>query len=153
MIPKLPDELKGKIMGKAGGNLENQRAWTPEEINWTIELRKKGFSAKEIAISLDRTLPSVKLKLKRLTIKERTYNKDHIEEKYKLNKEFLEIIKPKTILDLYAGKESYYKDYNVVSNDIEPETNTLYHEDALKLICKLYSENNKYDLIDLDPFR
>lgn len=92
------------------------------------------------------------MKLKRITKTDRTYNQDHIKEKYRINEDFLTEIQPKTVLDLYSGNESFYKNYDVTTNDIDKNTNADYHEDALKLICKLYYENKKYDLIDLDPY-
>ena len=69
-----------------------------------------------------------------------------------MNDDFLTHINPKTILDLYCGEKNFYKDYNVTSNDINPSVNATYNEDALKLICRLYYEGKKYDLIDLDPY-
>lgn len=151
-IPILPDKYKGKMLGYAGGNLERQRQWTADEINWCTDLKIKGYTAKEIAKSTNRTVPSVKLKLKRLTKNNKTYNKDHIIEKYLLNREFLKEIKPKTVLDLYAGKKSFYNNYDAITNDIDLSADTNYHIDALKLLCKLYYENKQFDLIDLDPY-
>lgn len=151
-VPKMPKEYKGKYTGKAGGNLTQQRQWTDEEIKWVKNLKKAGYNVEDIANSIDRSIVSLSLKLKRLTKKNYTYNQDHVIEKYQLNDDFLKELQPKSILDLYSGKETYYKNYNVTSNDIKKDAKTNYHQDALKLICKLYSENKKYDLIDLDPF-
>lgn len=61
-------------------------------------------------------------------------------------------INPKTILDLYCGTKSFYKELGATTNDINKSIESDYHEDAFKLICKLYCEGKKYDLIDLDPF-
>lgn len=115
-------------------------------------LIKDGYTAKEIAISLGRSETSVSIKIKRIGKKQNTYNQNHIVEKVELNKAFLEEIKPKNILDLYCGSPSFYRNENVTTNDIDKSVPADYHNDAFKLICKLYYENKKYDLIDLDPF-
>ena len=151
-IPKIPNEYLGEYGKNCGYTTTNPRKWTKEEIKWAVDLKAKAFSTKEIAISLDRSETSVSIKMKRLGKKINTYNKNHIEEKYELNNLFLEVIKPKNILDLYCGTNSYYKNYNVTTNDINKNIKADYNEDAFKLLCKLYYENKKYDLIDLDPF-
>lgn len=151
-IPKMPQEYYGSYGKNCGYTKNNPRKWTNEEIEWAKKLKNDGYSNKQIAASLDRGETSVSIKMKRLGKKGNTYNNKHIEEKYELNKMFLEEIKPKTILDLYCGENSYYKDYNVTTNDIDKNIKADYHEDALKLLGKLYYENKKYDLIDLDPF-
>lgn len=64
-------------------------------------------------------------------------------------------MKPKKILDVYCGKKSYWRTNTtskVVTNDKDIEIVADYHMDALKFLCLQYIENNKYDLIDLDPF-
>lgn len=55
-------------------------------------------------------------------------------------------------MDLFCGVKNFYSDYDNTTNDINEEIPADYHNEALKTICKLYSENKKYDLIDLDPF-
>jgi len=151
-IPPIPKEYIGEEQKGCGYTDTTPRVWTDKEIEWTKQLLSDGYTVKEIAKSLDRSETSVSIKVKRLNKKNNTYNKGHIEEKYKLNDLFLKEIKPKTILDLYCGTRSFYKQYNATTNDINKEIDADYHEDAFKLICKLYSENKKYDLIDLDPF-
>lgn len=151
-IPIIPCEYKGEYNKSCGYTTTKPRKWTKEEIEWTKKLINEGYSNKEIALSLDRSETSVSIKVKRLSKKQNTYNHKHVEEKYKLNTMFLEEIKPKTILDLYCGVNSFYKDLNTTTNDIDKNIEAEYHEDAFKLICKLYYENKKYDLIDLDPF-
>lgn len=127
--------------------------WTNEDIKLLNELKEKGYAIKDIANILNRTEVSISIKLKRLKKKNNTYNVDHIEEKYKINNEFIEELQPKTMLDLYSGGvQKHYKNIKITTNDINKEFNTDYNMDALKLICKLYSENKKYDYIDLDPF-
>lgn len=151
-IPKIPETFKGKT-GKGCGYTKTQpRQWTQDEITWLKKLVKQGYSKKEIAISLGRTETSIRIKLKRISKTENNYNNKHIEEKYKLNELFLEEIKPATILDLYCGTNNFYKKYKATTNDINKNIKSDYNEDALKLLCRLYYENKKYDMIDLDPF-
>lgn len=155
-IPIIPNEYLGVHNKSCGYTTTTPRKWTKEEIEWTKKLIEEGYSNKEIAVSLNRSETSVSIKVKRLGKKQNTYNQKHIEEKYKLNALFVEEIKPKTILDLYCGINSYYtsfaKPLKVITNDIDKNIKADYHEDAFKLICKLYYENQKYDLVDLDPF-
>lgn len=151
-IPKLPDEYKGDYNKGCGYTETVPRKWTDKEIEFLKELKAQGYSNKDIAVSLDRSETSISIKLKRLGKKQDTYNKRHIAEKYELNNAFLDTLKPKTILDLYCGTKSFYKPFNAVTNDIDEAIPADYHADAFKLICKLYSEGQKFDLIDLDPF-
>lgn len=137
-IPMIPIEYIGDYTTNCG---------------YTTTTPRKGYSNKEIAVSLNRSETSVSIKVKRLGKKQNTYNQKHVEEKYELNNAFLNELKPTTILDLYCGVNSVYKkNYNATTNDISKDIEADYHEDAFKLICKLYYENKKYDLIDLDPF-
>lgn len=151
-IPIIPVEYIGKYQNSGGYTTTKPRVWTNKEIEWIKNLKEQGYNNKEIAQSIGRSETSVSIKIKRLGKKENTYNKDHIEEKYELNKEFLKTIQPKTILDLYCGTKSYYSNYGAVTNDIDKNIPARYHEEAHKLICKLFYEGNKYDLIDLDPY-
>lgn len=151
-IPIIPEEYKGEHGTNCGYTITTPRKWTEKEIEWTKKLLKEGYTTKEIAISLDRSETSVSIKVKRLSKKQNTYNQNHLAEKNQLNKTFFEIIKPKNVLDLYCGAPSFYKGDNITTNDINPAIPANYHEDAFKLICKLYYEGKKYDLIDLDPF-
>ncbi len=152
-IPIIPSEYIGDYTTNCGYTTTTPRKWTIKEIEWTKKLLEQGYSNKEIAISLNRSETSVSIKVKRLGKKQNTYNQKHVEEKYELNHAFLNELEPKTVLDLYCGVKSFYKEkYNATTNDILQDIEADYHEDAFKLICKLYSENKKYDLIDLDPF-
>lgn len=126
------------------------RKWQESDIENLIQLKNSGLDNSTIANKLKRSDVSIQIKLKRLTKKQDTYNKKHRELKYTLNKKFIDIINPKTILDVYAGETSYYN--NAVTNDINQEFNTTYNYDAQKLLCKLFVEDKKFDLIDLDPF-
>lgn len=128
------------------------RKWTDKDIEELKKLKSENYSIKEIAKKLDRSEVAISIKLKRLNKKNNRYNIGHIEEKKLINKEFIEDLKPKNILDLYAGDETIYDKKITTSNDIRKEANTDYHKNSLKLLCELYAQNKKYDYIDLDPF-
>ncbi|WP_380570391.1 hypothetical protein [Staphylococcus hyicus] len=152
------------------GNLEEQgvkteftksapRKWTKEEEEWIVEKKLKGHSVSEIAKALNRTEVSISIKLKRLKkrTETNTYNEHHLEEKYGMNSKVAsELPKNAKVLDLFCGVNSYwkntYKDFKVTTNDKDNSIDADYNMDAHKLICKLYSESQKYDFIDLDPF-
>ena len=152
MIPKMPDEYKGKMMTGCGYTDTQPRQWNSLEIAWLESMRADGYTVKEIAKSMGRSESSISLKCRRLHKSKNTYGQKHIEEKYSLNQQFLEEIKPKTVLDAYCGSKSFYKDYDVITNDIDEKIEADFHCDAFKLMCHLYSYNDKFDLIDLDPF-
>ena len=142
-IPKMPEEYKGEYKTGCGYTETAPRKWTDKEIEFLKELKAQGYNNKDIAHSLDRSETSISIKLKRLGKTQGTYNKGHIAEKYGLNIAFLNVVKPKTILDLFCGEKSYYKPLNVVTNDIDKDIPADYHADAFKLICRLYSEGAK----------
>jgi len=129
------------------------KKWTREEEEKLLHLKKQK-SIKEIAFILDRSEVSVSIKYKRLNKKNKTYNEKHLEEKNKLNEDFLKIIKPKTILDVFSGEKSFYTDkcQYITTNDINKDFKTHYNMDYLSFLSLMYSNNKKYDLIDLDPF-
>lgn len=153
--PVMPGEYKEKVNdGLGGGNLTKPRKWTSKEVEWMNAQLSAGFSRSEVAEAMGRTEVSVSIKLKRLSKTKRSYNSKHIDEKYECNRKFLDLLQPTSILDVYAGKK-FYKDYpckTLITNDIDPEMPTDYHEDALKFMCMMYLQNQKFDLIDLDPF-
>ena len=153
-IPKMAEEYKGKITKNGGYTTSAPREWTEKEIEWVQELLKAGYSNKEIAQSVDRTLTSVAIKVKRLGKKDNTYNAKHVQEKYALNDEFLKLIQPKSVLDLYCGEKAFYNGLveHVVTNDKNKEIVADHNRDALELICYLYSLGCGYDVVDLDPF-
>tara|TARA_R100001163_G_C5060508_1_gene197316 strand:+ start:1414 stop:2115 length:702 start_codon:yes stop_codon:yes gene_type:complete len=131
------------------------RPWTKQDIADLNDLKKKNIHTKTIAYILDRSEVAVQIKWKRLNKTNNTYNEKHIKEKYRTNEDFLEIIKPKTVLDLYAGEKSFYLTQGgmmIITNDIEKEYYNSYRNDALKTLCLLYYQNEKFDLVDLDPF-
>ena len=150
--PHLKDEYKGEVLYKNIYHKSASRRWTEKEEQYLLYLLKKGYSVKEISEALNRTEVSVDMKRKRLRQQKGNYNPYHFLEKRDINEKFLEHIRPKSVLDLYCGKNTVYDNYNVTKNDINSSINSDYHMDALKCICKLYSMGKKYDLIDLDPF-
>lgn len=153
-IPKMPDEYKGKTTKGCGYTKNAPREWTEQEIQWVLSLLEKGYKRKEIALSIDRSETSTGIKIKRLSKKDNTYNENHIQEKYEINQLFLDHIKPNVVLDVYAGAKSFYFDKcTVIANDINPAADVPYHYDALKFCClKYFNNQNKYDVVDLDPF-
>lgn len=153
-IPIMPPEYKGEQKKSCGYTKTTPRAWNSLEVAWLMSMIEDGFTVKEIAKSMDRSETSISIKKKRLTKTNRTYNAKHIEEKYAVNQLFLDEIKPKTVLDLYCGTEHFYdsKVSDVITNDIDENIDAHFHVDAFKLLCHLYSHNDKFDLIDLDPF-
>lgn len=128
---------------------------TDEEIEQLKEDKKCWLSLKDIAEKHWRSEVSISIKLKRLWKKNWNYNKDHIEDKYNTNRLFMEMIKPKEVLDLYCWENMRWSnncDGNVYANDKNESINCEYHEDAERLINKLWLDGDKFDLIDLDPY-
>ena len=128
----------------------NPRKWTDENIKELLDL-KKTKSVKEIAAILDRTETSIRLKLKRLKKINDTYNDKHREDKYIINRLFLNEILPESILDVYAGN-SYYKKttrIKVIDNDLNGEF-TDFKLDAFDFLYNF--RKKKFDLVDLDPY-
>lgn len=152
-VPKMPNEYKGDYKKSGGYTKSSPREWTPLEIEWVKELLEKGFTNKEIAESVDRTVTSVSIKTKRLSKQSRTYNAGHLDDKYQTNLEFLEHISPTKCIDVFAGQKSFYTEHcTVVSNDKNWDCETDYHLDALKFCCLMYELGEKADVVDLDPF-
>jgi hypothetical protein len=151
----LPKEYYGEYLSGNKYIISTPRKWTKKEEDWVIMLKNKGVKNKDIAKYVDRNLVQVSIKIKRLNkANGETCNEKHREYKYKYNTMFLDLIKPKSVLDLYSGELSFYhgKVDTLVTNDKNKLFNCDYNEDANKLVCKLYYENNKYDLVDIDPF-
>ena len=152
-IPKMPDEYKGEIKKSGGYTKTEPREWTQPELEWVQKLSEQGFTSKEIAESTGRSATSVSIKIKRLGKKDGSYNADHVAEKYQVNKDFLEKVKPKSVLDCYCGTKNFYSENcNSTTNDINENIPAQHHMDALKFVCMKYSEGEKYDLVDLDPY-
>jgi len=150
----LPKDYMGEELKNGGYTKNTPRKWTKEEIDWLQMLIKEKFSNKQIADFLYRKQVSVQIKRKRLKKSDgETYNEAHREDKYLHNEMFLNVIKPKLVLDLFSG-ESFYegKVSELYTNDIDSKYVTYFTERAEKLVHKLYYENWKFDLIDIDPF-
>lgn len=149
----LPDKHKGLHTKKTYLTKNQPRRWTEKEIEHIQYLKKLGFNNDYIAQCVDRDNVSVQIKLKRLNKKNESYNKKHIQDKYNTNQKFIDIIKPQSVLDLYAGS-SWYKDKvkYLTTNDKNTKYKTTYNEDAARLISLLYYHKKKYDIVDLDSF-
>lgn len=149
----LDDKHKGNYTKKTHLTKYTPRQWTDFEIDHALKLKSMGFNYEYISVCLDREITSVSIKLKRMSKQNDSYNHKHREDKYLLNEEFLKIIKPKSVLDLYAANSWYIgKVNNLTTNDKDKRFNTNYNEDASKLLAKLYYENKRFDIIDLDPY-
>ena len=154
-VPMMPDEYKGNVGKGCGYTLSKPREWTDDEIAWIQQMKADGYTNEEIGKSTGRTAVSIQIKLKRLGKRQDTYNEHHLRDKYQCNVEFYEQQKPQTILDLYCGVKSYWRNNttaNVTTNDQDADITADYHERAEMLIHKLYYEGNRYDMIDLDPY-
>lgn len=151
----MPSEYKGEYTKNGGLTKFQPRKWTEKEIEWVNMLKAKGLNTKQIAECIDRDITQVSIKIKRLGKKSMTYNQGHFEEKFAVNYDFVKEIKPKSVLDVFAGYGSVYKKLNcnnVVSNDKNEKSNTEYHLEALDFVCQMYIDKRKFDLVDLDPF-
>lgn len=153
--PKMPDELISNTRsGYGGGHLTSARTWTNDEVKWMQDRLAEGFSRVEVAEAMGRSEVSISIKLKRLKKTDNSYNEKHLDDKYACNDEFIKLIKPKSLLDVYAGNK-FYSRYDISeyrTNDIDTEKDVDRHDDALVCVCKHYIAGRKYDIIDLDPF-
>jgi hypothetical protein len=151
---QLPIEFIGKTNNSGGYTLSKPRVWTENEIDWVLARKNEGFSLSEIAKACGRTEVSVSIKYKRLTKKNDTYNEKNRFLKYATNQEFLNLIQPNSVLDVYAG-DSWYRSADVeklITNDVDALFDNCFSMDAFKLLCSLYVENSTFDLVDLDPY-
>lgn len=154
-IPMMPDAFKGREGKGCGYTKSKPREWTEQEIAWIQKMRAEGFSNEEIGKSTGRTTVSIQIKLKRIGKTTGTYNQQHLQDKYQCNKEYYNLLKPSTILDLFCGVNSYWRNNTtaqVITNDLDESIAADYHERAEMLIHHLYYDGNKYDVIDLDPY-
>ena len=131
------------------------KKWEEKEIQFLQKLKKDGLTIKEIAKKLNRTETSISIKNKRINQNNDDYNKTHRKQKYLLNERFIEIIKPETIFDVYAGNSFYKNNINtknikVVDNDKNSKNICDYNLDSLDFLHKF--RNKKIDLVDLDPY-
>jgi len=127
--------------------------WSEKELKELEEYMKQKLTSEEIAKLLDRTENTVRIHMRRLRTKTSTYgNKGGRRYKRELDTEFINLIKPKDILDGYCGSETHYPKEITITNDINKSFNTSYHLPIFKLLAKFTYENKKFDLIDLDPW-
>lgn len=151
----LPKQFVGSQLSNGGLTKHAPRRWTVQEINWLEKLQAMNLTVEQIAQCLYRDKVQVAIKLKRLQKKDgETYNEKHRRDKYETNQRFLEIVQPKSVLDLFAGASSFYlnKVEQLTTNDANKTFETTFNEKAERLVCKLYFENKRFDLIDIDPF-
>lgn len=153
-VPMMPSEYMGARRPACGYTRTEPREWTSAEIGWMQQLRADGYTPAQIAESMGRSAVSVSVKLKRIGKQQNSYNSDHLEEKYRLNMEFLNALSPASVLDVYCGERQFYKGLvkEYVSNDKNESIAATYNMPALKCVCKLYSEGQRFDVVDLDPF-
>lgn len=130
--------------------------YTQSEIDLVRALTEKDISPVDIGLAVNRSVDSVKAIQRKIRIENNTYNKAHVADKYFRNHVFVDYIKPKSVLDLYCGTASFYKNRTsieeVVTNDKNENIEADYHDDALRIAAYLYSQHKTFDLVDLDPF-
>lgn len=97
----------------------SRRKWSKDEEEKLLELIQKGLSPSEIlGYFPDRSLISIKNKIRKLRIKHNFYGYDHQDEKSKILEEWLERIKPKTVLEGFAGHGNLTKVYLEYAEEI-----------------------------------
>ena len=132
-----------------------------EKIKEVYRLKKEGFSLHHISNKLNIKIDVVKNYIVLYKKKENSYNLDHVGDKYELNDEFFQIIKPKSILDAFCGRRRFWADYqkdgcNVVSNDSMQDENAcpdnLMTLPANQLLEVYKLAGTKFDIVDIDPY-
>lgn len=150
---KMPAEYFGAHKTSGGYTKSVPREWTEKEVEWILEKKKEGYSNSAIADAIERTEVSVQIKLKRLTKTGDSYNAKHRDLKYQSNQQFLDLVQPKKVLDVYAGNSWWESNVETCwTNDTDESFDCDYKLDALELLCRMYAEGEKFDLIDLDPY-
>lgn len=156
MLGRMPKEYYSEETKKTEYTVTQPRKWSEKEIEWMQEKKKEGYSSSELAESMNRSEVSVSIKLKRLSKSDGNYNSKHLLDKYQTNRDFLETISPKTILDVFCGEKSFYRteyeNIKTTTNDKDKKFEADYHLDALKFMCLMYQEGGSFDVVDLDPF-
>lgn len=132
------------------------KKYTESEIKLIKELTEKKYSLKDIGLAVNRPPDSIRKIQKDFRLENNTYNKKHVADKYFRNYVFIDYIKPKSVLDLYCGPVSFYRNKTdipeVVTNDKDERISADYHDDALRTAAYLYSQHKTYDIVDLDPY-
>jgi len=128
------------------------KGWTDEEVINMLELKKKRLSFDEIGKIFNRTAYSCNRKYYKLMKKLDTYNDKHRHLKYEYNKQFLQQVNAESLLDVFSGGVSWWKQntqLNVIDNDIKIE-GADYKLDAFDFLYQ--HRKKKVDIVDLDPF-
>ena len=126
-----------------------------------IELKEEGFSYKHLSRKYDYSEELIKSWVSKQRKQTNTYNSDHLEEKYQINSEFFNVINPKSILDLYCGRNRFWaSNYGtkckVISNDtlVDKDARPDYKMNikADQLLQAYLMVDKHFDLIDIDPY-
>lgn len=153
MMLKMPDEFRGEVLNGSGYVKTAPRKWTQRELDWVVDAKGKGFSNAQIAEATGRSEVSIFVKLKRLSKQEDSYNVKHRELKYLANQSFFDLVEPVSVLDVYAGDSWWDKKApKCLTNDIDEKFDTQHHEDAFSLLCQLWLQDERFDVVDLDPY-
>ena len=126
-----------------------------------IELKEEGFSYRHLSKKYGYSEELIKSWVSKYKKQNNTYNSDHIEEKYEINKDFFEAIKPDTILDLFCGRNRFWANNygskcKVISNDnlkdrkADPDYKMTMNADQLLQAYLVVDKH--FDLIDIDPY-
>lgn len=159
-------KIEGKSIKKLPALFKKDRKfikYSKDELDYILRLNDLGVSYSVIAKFILRTEQAVRTQGKKLRLEKGTYNRKHIEEKYRNNIEFLchlflENKDVSSILDAFSGKKPFWTSYEkslgmeVITNDINKEFAATYHIDAKELIKKLRESGKSFDIVDLDPF-
>ena len=122
------------------------------------ELKEEGFSYRHLSKKYGYSEELIKSWVSKYKKQNNTYNSDHIEEKYEINKDFFEAIKPDTILDLFCGRNRFWANNygskcKVISNDnlkdrkADPDYKMTMNADQLLQAYLVVDKH--FDLIDI----
>lgn len=145
----------GKELKKGPYTKTTPQEWSKDEVDKLLSLREAKFTLQQISEKMRRSLPSIRYQIKVQKKKNKTYNEENASEKLEFNKLFVEHVKPTTLLDVFAGEQSSYEKLSIphlISNDKRESSTNTHNKDALKLLCELYADGKKFDVIDLDPY-
>lgn len=131
---------------------------TKEEIDEIIQLKEEGFTEAHLSKKFNVSRRQIEKVSRDIRINSDTYNGDHIQDKYEINREVFNIVRPKTILDPFCGvkqfwRNEYGKYSTIVDNDVNSRIKCDMHKDAKTLLNTLISINSSFDLVDIDPFK
>lgn len=132
-----------------------------ENLQEISEYLSMGFTYRHLAKKYDCTekyLRELVSKNKKLT---NVYNLDHVEQKYRINKEFYETIQPSSVLDVCCGRSrfwasNYGNECKVISNDNMVDPNSVpdfkMTIDADKLLQAYSLADKHFDIVDVDLY-